>query len=389
MEGPTITPDKASPEARPLRSKAAVGAILVVAVVLLAVAAAALFGFLRYRRTADSTGEQSSFRKVSASDGGTVLLEGLLEVEVPPGALREDAQVTLSRVEVSEARSDLPEGARPLGPAVRLDLGGVRLERPVNLRFFYDPAHLPTTTDVPKDAAGGSEGGSGETGSAAKAAGESRLVVFYLGETASAWATLPGRLEGGRVAVSVEGPGLFRLGIVDSKAALCPPVADRSFCEFVAVLDAAVRAGDLERVTSLVEFEAHRCEGEDLGLPVAACEGKGPGAVVEVTPYGVCAPTESELLDRAGYKSWAAADFASVRAVSYNKAVVVRSRGAMPGGAAYFGDSYEYVLAVTLRGGEWRIQKTLVRSVEPSEWEGQLTEPLCSARDGLLEWPGG
>ncbi len=350
--------------------------------VVLAVGVASLFSLVRDRRARDGGAEIVSTSTVSARDGGRVGLDGLVVVEIPRGALSEDTTVSLSKLEGPDEVPTLPDSAVPVGPAIRLELGRASLRGPVTIRFFYDPASLPVGTEPGGDSPEGAGAGPGVGGKGG------RLVVFQLGEGGSEWSPLPGRSEGGQLVASAESPGLFRLGVISPRARPCPIAQDASFCDFVNELDGAIRAGDLDKVASLVAFEPHRCRGEE-GLPVAACEGKAPGTVVEVADYSACAPTEGELLDRAVYETWAAADFASVRAVVYPQAVVVRSRGAMASGEGPITGDYEYVLALGRRAGEWRVEKTLLRSVGPSEWEGQLAEPLCSARSGLVEWPAG
>ena len=82
--------------------------------------------------------------EITATDGGTISLDGAITVRIPPGALSTDATVKITRAS-GDAPSSL-ESALPVGEAFNVDLGGATLTRPVTIEIAYDPDLLPKET---------------------------------------------------------------------------------------------------------------------------------------------------------------------------------------------------------------------------------------------------
>jgi hypothetical protein len=76
--------------------------------------------------------------------GGRVELSDDVTLIVPPGALENEAAVSLTRASSQDAAPHGLEAAEPLAEAVNIDLGGQGLTKPATLEFKFDPELLPT-----------------------------------------------------------------------------------------------------------------------------------------------------------------------------------------------------------------------------------------------------
>src|SRR3990170_343616 len=93
----------------------------------------------------------SASRELSAADGGTVSLGDYVTLKIPAGALPEDATVTITRATEDEPASGGLKGAKAVGAACDIDLGGQKLAKPATLEIRYDPGSLPENS--PEDMA--------------------------------------------------------------------------------------------------------------------------------------------------------------------------------------------------------------------------------------------
>jgi len=85
-------------------------------------------------------------KAVAAADGGTVSLNDETVLRIPAGALSDDATVTISTRADGDGVPSAPKGARPIGRAARIDLGGPELQAPATLEVAIDPGSLPGDT---------------------------------------------------------------------------------------------------------------------------------------------------------------------------------------------------------------------------------------------------
>lgn len=90
-------------------------------------------------------------RQVAAADGDTVSLGDRITLQISPGALEDDAIVTITQATDDHPAPAKLKDAYAVGDAFNIDLGGVELSDPVTLTVAYDPDRL--VEDTPHDAA--------------------------------------------------------------------------------------------------------------------------------------------------------------------------------------------------------------------------------------------
>jgi len=89
---------------------------------------------------------QPSSSKISASQGGEVTLPDNTAVQVPPGALQADSQVSINKISVSDLPAD-PTEMSIVGSTYDINLGTTNLNKAVTLEIPFDPKLLPNGTD--------------------------------------------------------------------------------------------------------------------------------------------------------------------------------------------------------------------------------------------------
>lgn len=83
---------------------------------------------------------------ITAADGGIASLDDEIVVRIPAGALSADATVTITWAEDEAAGLPPLDGAKKVGPAFDIDLGGATLLDLVMVEAPYDPSTLPPNT---------------------------------------------------------------------------------------------------------------------------------------------------------------------------------------------------------------------------------------------------
>jgi hypothetical protein len=97
--------------------------------------------------TACGEAQRTTIEKaIAAADGGTVSLNDETVLRIPAGALSDDATVTISTRADGDGVPSVPKGAKPIGRAARIDLGGPELQAPATLEVAIDPGSLPGDT---------------------------------------------------------------------------------------------------------------------------------------------------------------------------------------------------------------------------------------------------
>ncbi len=85
--------------------------------------------------------------RIESAEGGSLALADGSSLEIPPGALSADVEVSLRQVEAGSATGGAGEFTMPVGSRYEVDLGGQELLGPVRLEIPFDRAALPPGED--------------------------------------------------------------------------------------------------------------------------------------------------------------------------------------------------------------------------------------------------
>lgn len=80
---------------------------------------------------------------ITAAEGGTVSIDGVATIEIPPGSLSGDTPVTIIKATNGGTVPTELDGADAVGQAFSIDVGGQSLSGPITLEIPFDASALP------------------------------------------------------------------------------------------------------------------------------------------------------------------------------------------------------------------------------------------------------
>lgn len=137
-------------------------------------------GILLLCSACGGAGRPTVSQRITGVDGGTVSVGDAITVQIPAGALSEDASVAITEESEKSRPPAGPEAAQSVGSAFRIELGGQELAKPLALEIAFAPELLP------------------------EGAPEDVVFLAYYDDSSQEWVPVGGRVDKDRHVIIVE-----------------------------------------------------------------------------------------------------------------------------------------------------------------------------------------